>query len=589
MNKINKILTTIFKNNYIMLVFFLIISALLASIFMYEVISDFNNYHYYVAWAFLNNRTFVDLAIGLENSYHNPLIELPTYFISTKFNDYPIVLQLYHSVFWGILVFVFYKLSLLIFNVETIKGKIQIALSVIFTMTAFALMTQLGTSSNEIPAILCIMIGFYMVFKELFYNNKERKKIYFISALIMGMGLGLKFTVFTYCVAIGLTLMLFYKKFNNPIKIISLFALGGFIGFCITDGFWAYQLWKEFNNPLFPYLNNIFKSPYYPEKSLTYNTYFEKDFIDYLTFPFQASFQGEKKVTSEAEMLDIRLALGYTLLLFVFISLLFKNKLIEKIQKNTKEFFLIVFAFISYAIWLYMFSIIRYAIPIEMIICLLSVKFFTEITPKTKIGNILYLSFSIILIFMMFSGLPYKSWGTMKEADKIIKFEKVNLPENSLIIGISGNTGLAATQIINDNPSVKLANEVAEFIIENNKFQEKLEQYKKESSYIAYLTVLKTPLKEFDYYTPISQVKSFNTTNGKEDDFENLQFIIKDRLGKENFYCRSLNKSFYNVFLCIDKKDKETIFPEYKPQNSSQRFRQSIIKRKPIAIFPSSN
>ena len=44
---------------------------------------------------------------------------------------------------------------------------------------------------------------------------------------------------------------------------------------------------------------------------------------------------------------------------------------------------------------------LRYAIPIEMIICLLSVKFFTEIAPKTKIGNILYLSFSIILIFMM--------------------------------------------------------------------------------------------------------------------------------------------------------------------------------------------
>ena len=68
MNKIDKKITQIMQNNYIMCAFFLIIGILISVIYRYEILSDFNNYHYYLPWAFFHNRTFENIAVAMENS-----------------------------------------------------------------------------------------------------------------------------------------------------------------------------------------------------------------------------------------------------------------------------------------------------------------------------------------------------------------------------------------------------------------------------------------------------------------------------------------------------------------------------------------
>lgn len=556
MNKLQKLFYFILKNNILMLLFFCAVGIFLSLYFRYEMISDFNNYHYYLPWAFFNDRTFTDIALAMENSYHNPLVDMPYYFLVEYFNDNLTVYYTYTGLFFGILIFVFYKLCRLIFKPEQ---KIELLLTLIIAVTGFATLTQVGTCSNEILVSSGIMAGLYLVYKELFVLQSERGKIFAVAGYIMGVMLGLKLTAVIYCVASGCTLILFYKKLQTPVKTIGLFALGGFFGFLTVNGWWMFILYEHFGNPLFPYLNNIFKSPYYADKFLTYSDFYEKEAADYFLFPYKASFQISDQVTSEAEMLDVRLALGYTLLWITLIFGIFKKNLLALIKQHQNIVFLVVFSVISYALWLQIFSIIRYAIPFEMLIAVFIVLYFSAIRPQDLVKFALWASCCIILFFILLSGLPYASWGNRLGETKLVYDNNIKLPENSLLISLSPRTGLAATQIVKNNPDVKLANETSKFSVEGTKLHDTIEEYKRNSKYKAFLINLKSPVAEFDRYTPVNIIKGDNL----EEIFENLQFIIKTELKPENFYCKDVGEghSVIKTFLCIDKKDKDSIFP----------------------------
>lgn len=560
MKNIVKYIDLILKNNVLMFVLFCIIAIAISLHLRYEVISDFNNYHYYLPWAFFHDRSFTDIALAMENSYHNPLIDMQYYFLVKYFNDNLTVFYVYIGIYYGILVFVFYKLCRLILEP---KQKIELLLTMIIAMTGFATLSQVGTSSNEIIVSIGVMISLYLVYKELFVLGKERWQIFIGTGFLLGLMLGLKLTIIVYCVALGGTLILFYGKLQTPVKTIGLFTLGGLLGFLVIDGWWMLVLYEHFGNPFFPYFNNVFKSPYYAEQFLTYKDFYKKTLSDYFLFPYKASFQLSERITSESPMLDVRLALGYTLLWIAIITSLFKRNLSTVIKRHKNIVFLIIFSVISYALWLQIFSIIRYAIPFEMLIALFIVLYFATIRPKDLIKFALWGSGCIILFFMLMSGLPYASWGNRLGETKLVYENNVKLPDNSLLISLSPSTGLAATQIVKNNPDVKLVNETSNLTIEGKKLHDIIDVYKKNSSYIAYLVSLKSPVREFDRYTPTDMIKGDNL----DEVFENLQFIIKTELKPEHFYCRDISNSLYSfmkTFLCIDKRDKDSIFPANK-------------------------
>ncbi|MEE6207873.1 MAG: hypothetical protein VZR95_07465, partial [Alphaproteobacteria bacterium] len=272
MNKLSKIADFILKNNMIMFIFFCITAVFLSLHFRYEIIADFMNYHYFSPWAFLNGRNFNDIAIGIEHSYQNPLIDMQYYFLVEYFNDNPAVYYTYTGLFYGFLLFVFYKLCRLIFKPEQ---KIELFLSVIIAMTGFATLSQIGTSSNEIMLSVGVLISLYMVYKEIFVLSKERWLIFMVAGYILGLMFGLKLTSVTYCVSLGGTLILFCKKLQTPVKTIVFFAFGGILGFLTSNGYWMYILYNQFGNPFFPFCNNIFKSPYFFDKFISFNDFYK--------------------------------------------------------------------------------------------------------------------------------------------------------------------------------------------------------------------------------------------------------------------------------------------------------------------------
>ena len=193
-----------------------------------------------------------------------------------------------------------------------------------------------------------------------------------------------------------------------------------------------------------------------------------------------------------------------------------------------------------------------------MLIALFIVLYFSALRPKGLIKFALWASGCIILFFMLLSGLPYTSWGNRLDETQLVYENNVKLPENTLLISLSAGTGLAATKIIKNNPSVKLANENSNLTQKGSKLYEFIEKYKEDSLYKAYLVRLVSSAKEFDQYTTI-------VSDNQEEIIDNLQFIEKMDLAPEDFYCKDISNrihSYIMLFLCIDKKDKEKIFSE---------------------------
>ncbi len=58
------------------------------------------------------------------------------------------------------------------------------------------------------------------------------------------------------------------------------------VGYLALAGYWCWQLWERFGNPLFPFANQIFRSPYLPAEAMRDSRWLARGSLDYLSPPF---------------------------------------------------------------------------------------------------------------------------------------------------------------------------------------------------------------------------------------------------------------------------------------------------------------
>ncbi len=426
-------LSRLLKSNFFMLSIFLIFAGLLCAHNQFNFNWDFTNYHYYNAFAFLNDRLNYDIVPGSVNTFFNPLIELPLYFYIEYFNDYPAVVYALQGLWFGLLLFVFYKFSTLFFDVNKLQGQFQLLLTLAIAITGQATYFQAGSSTNEIQIALLVYSALYILAKMIKFPDTQQTQKFFFAGFILGSALGLKSTCVYLCITCGICLIICHKYLKNPIKFVILFALGGFIGFLLLNGWWMYKMWSLYGNPFFPFLNGIFHSPYFDDFNFS-----DRRFIPPLhiapIFPY-IWFRGIYK-TAEIGFYDIRGALFYTIALLFIGYMLIKPERIKKFYTQKRLWcFFSVFMILGYILWLVSFSIYRYLVVIEMGGAIILVKVLSLYKPKSDIKFILYTSFKLVLYGILI--LNYKegiTWPVKStEIQKFVHIEEVHLPENTLL------------------------------------------------------------------------------------------------------------------------------------------------------------
>lgn len=129
------------NNNIFTLSLCLIIGFTLGFVYRFETFWDLLNYHYYNAFAFLHNRLNYDIVLGGENSFFNPLPDLPLYWMIQHLNDYPGIIYGIQGLYYGVCLFFFIKICGLFWNNYTWNG-------IITTVIATAVAGNLDADGN---------------------------------------------------------------------------------------------------------------------------------------------------------------------------------------------------------------------------------------------------------------------------------------------------------------------------------------------------------------------------------------------------------------------------------------------------------
>jgi len=399
---------------------------------------DLRNYHWYNAYAFLNGRFGFDLLPAQTPSFYNPVLDVPFYLLAThvpaKIAGFALgfvqglnFIPLFMLAYAGLIVKDPWRKTVLCAALALLGMLGGGGISVIGT-TFYDNVTSLGSFAS---ALLIIR------YRERLMKVPPVTVLWL--ALVCGvpaglmMGLKLPNVIFTVGFCFGI---LFMGGSPRRLFLISLaFGIGVLIGVAITLGPWAWFLQTHFGNPLFPYFNDVFKSPLAPQGDARDTQFIRRGFLDNLLFPFM--FAKNPYLVGEIDWRDWRVPILYALLpIAVALRLVFGRDTKKMIAEPHAARYLLAAAAISYLVWLRMFSIYRYAIPFEMLAPLLIVMA-ADLLPIRLSWRA---GVAVCLLIVAVVSIEPSNW-TRREAwlDRFVEVEVPPLPDHKdLMILMAG-------------------------------------------------------------------------------------------------------------------------------------------------------
>ena len=434
-----------YKVDIFVFLFLFIILSLISIFILQSPDWDFYNYHYYNGWAFLNDRVGTDFLPANFRTYINPYYDSFLYFLMTKLNNHPYIFLSLSSFDNALFLYLIYKIANFIITEQNKLIK-SIILFLVIAYTAFSpiMLDALNCSMNDVAAGNFVLITLYLLIRNLFNTSKHRNKLIILSGIILGAGICIKYSC---AIALGGFIAIFIfqrKQIENFGKTFILFFSSVFISFILTDGYWLLLLFKLYGNPIYPYLNDIFKSPFFDIMNIASIDYLDtlpRNIFEFIFYPFMYSkdfFFGNYHLDWDA-----RYAINFICVLILSLNLLFKkNKtdLYLGIIKYEHIWFIILFVFFTYYINTYFTGVYRFIIPSS---ALYGITFFISIfllCNLIKIKNIkhciLISTFILILVYLNNTyNSDYKIVMPQKDNAKLFyNNEDYKFEDNSKII-----------------------------------------------------------------------------------------------------------------------------------------------------------
>jgi hypothetical protein len=288
-----------------------VLAVALNYVFGKDMAWDQLHYHFYSGFSALNDRFEQDYFAAGPQSYYNPYAYVPFYLL-VKLGlpglAVGTVLALIHSV----VLWLTYELACRVCPSEDRKERFFFGLCA--TVLAFMnpiLLQQIGSSFSDITTAGLILGGWLLLTQAVRY---PRTPLVIFGAILLGFATALKPTNGVHALA-GFFLVAFVPlSFLGRIR--NLFYFGATLGtsFVLTAAPWSYRLARMFGNPMFPLLNNVFKSPEITTASPKAYRFIPDSLTEALLRPFEMSGTGGM-IHEEVSSPDIR----YALLISVFL------------------------------------------------------------------------------------------------------------------------------------------------------------------------------------------------------------------------------------------------------------------------------
>jgi len=349
------------------------IGGILSVIYRPDGSWDLQNYHLYNAFAFIKGRFSQDLLpVGIQ-TYLNPILDIPYYVTHVgALSNYAYVSTFLSGLPYGILIFLILQTArILLPDIPRASAWEGIAAALI-GLTGTATLSEVGTTFNDISIAIIVIFGLNLELKSLSISRWRGWPI----GLLLGLSFGLKLTAAVYAPAALVAIMLTADGWRDAWRLGIVFCLAWWAGFLVADGWWALALWERFRNPIFPLFNNIFHSAWAAAASDRDSRFRPHGWLHVVFYPFYW-LSGRSDLVSELPFRDARFAASY--ISIVMIAVMFVVDGAKSFAglasacpamaglSSRKLRFIWIFFVISFVFWEKMFSIIRYAVPLEVL------------------------------------------------------------------------------------------------------------------------------------------------------------------------------------------------------------------------------
>jgi hypothetical protein len=327
-------------------------SLLAGAIYTWFVGEDVNwdwlNYHEYNVWAVINDRYGIDALPPGFQTYFNPTVYFPVYYLRHLL-PLPYGLMIMGAVHGLNLLLIYFLVRVLLRETATASA---IGAAILVAAVGPMTLSEVGTSFSDILTALPILAGCILIL-----SAEGRQGSYVLAGLLIGAAVGLKLTNVVYALGAAAAVL----AASRPLKATLCLGVGGAVGALATGGAWGLMLWREMGNPIFPLFNAVFQSPELVPMNIMDWQFLPRGLLDALAYPFYW-LVGDNR-SSEYPFRDARFAVATVLLVLgIGRGLITRTDIFTR--RDTQ--FLLFFA-VSYAAWLTVFSIQRYAIVLELL------------------------------------------------------------------------------------------------------------------------------------------------------------------------------------------------------------------------------
>jgi hypothetical protein len=310
---------------------------------------DWQNYHEYNVWAVLHDRYGIDVLPAGFQTWFNPAVYFPVYWLR-------------HMVPapWGfVAIGAVHGLNLaLVYGLtrallQHSARSAAVAGSIVIAACGPMTLSELGTSFADILTALPIVAGLILIVS----GEENFRARCLLAGLLIGAAVGLKLTNVVFALGAVAAVLLSAR----PLPAMIWLGLGGAAGAMATGGAWSFMLWRETGNPVFPLFNGVFQSSELAPNNIMDMQFMPTGILDALAYPFYWMVGDHR--SSEYPFRDARFAVVVVLGLAGIAARLSRRAAVF----TARDIRFFAFFTVSWAAWLGLFSIQRYAIVLELL------------------------------------------------------------------------------------------------------------------------------------------------------------------------------------------------------------------------------
>lgn len=401
-----------------------------------DVSWDTKNYHLYNAWAFLHDRYALDIAAAGMQSFFNPLADVP-YFVLAQgpLCDWPRTLAALQGLWFGALVFLVLQIAERFSQLQQRHFGTADACAALIGATGTMAVSQVGSTTNEIPLAVGVLLGLYLLMPLLVPSGTHRAATRaWLAGLCCGVAAGLKPTAAVYPPAMALALLFAMGVRSRQAWVAAtLYVAGTATAFLLAYGTWGWHLYQTTGNPIFPLFNQVFHSPWTALAGGTDGRFRPRTVAQWMFYPF-FWLRKQQGLVTETVFADPRYALAMLSLAAWLVADWMKRGSDGK-GKDKTFVFLAVFFCVGYVLWMGLFSILRYAIPLEALTGLLLLSAIRAWKPggwqSSMRGGAIIMALLLVVILGMTS---YPNWWRGGYARQVFDVDVPAVEDNSLVV-----------------------------------------------------------------------------------------------------------------------------------------------------------